>query len=91
MLSGQFSRHATLHQPLLFIDEYTKVLVQGLGKQGQFHSTLMREYGTKVVGGIHAQKAGNMTAGLTIDGTMANCVAKAGANASLIFVPAAAR
>jgi succinyl-CoA synthetase alpha subunit len=66
MLWGQFSRRATLHQPLLFIDEHTKVFVQGLGKQGQFHSTLMREYKTKVVSGIHVQKAGSTIAGLTV-------------------------
>jgi succinyl-CoA synthetase alpha subunit len=90
MLLGWFSWHAALHQPLLFIDEHTKVLVQGLGKQGQFHSTLMREYGTKVVGGIHAQKAGSTITGLKVYGTVADCVAKTGANASLIFVPAPA-
>jgi succinyl-CoA synthetase alpha subunit len=90
MLSGSVARRAALHHPLLFIDEHTKVLVQGLGKQGQFHSTLMRDYGTKVVGGIHAQKAGSTIAGLKVYGTVADCVAKTGANASLIFVPAPA-
>jgi succinyl-CoA synthetase alpha subunit len=90
MLSSHVTRHASLHQPLLFIDEKTKVLVQGLGKQGQFHSTLMRQYGTKVVGGIHAQKAGQTIAGLPVYATVAECVAKTGANASLIFVPAPA-
>jgi succinyl-CoA synthetase alpha subunit len=42
----------------------------------------MREYGTKVVGSIHAQNAG-----LTVYGTVADCVAKTGANAPVIFVP----
>ena len=79
-----------MHKPLLFIDENTKVVVQGIGKQGQFHSKLMREYGTKVVGGVHAKKAGQNIGGMPIFATVEECVKATGANASLIFVPAPA-
>jgi succinyl-CoA synthetase alpha subunit len=90
MLSSSFRRSSSLHQPLLFIDEGTKVVVQGIGKQGQFHSQLMQQYGTKVVGGVHAQKGGQTIAGMKIFSTVGECVQKTGANASLIFVPAPA-
>ena len=90
MLSASSSRSAGLHKPLLFIDENTKVVIQGIGKQGQFHAKLMREYGTKVVGGVHAKKAGQTIAGMPIYKTVADCVRETGANASLIFVPAPA-
>ena len=36
----------------VFIDEATKVVVQGLtGREGKFHALRNREYGTKVVAG----------------------------------------
>jgi len=77
-----------LHKPLLFIDKDTKVLIQGIGNQGQFHSRLMREYGTQVVGAVHPKKAGKIIAGLPVFKDVRDCVKKTGANATLIFVPA---
>ena len=65
MLSSSFERN--LHQPLLFIDKDTRVVIQGIGNQGQYHSRLMREYGTKVVGAVHPKKAGKIIAGLHIN------------------------
>ena len=84
--SSTFSR--ALHKPLLFIDEKTKVVVQGIGNQGQFHSRLMREYGTKVVAAVHQKKAGQIIAGLPTFASVKEAVQKTDANASLIFVPA---
>ena len=78
-----------LHKPLLFVDENTRVVVQGLGNQGQFHSRLMREYGTKVVAGVHPKKAGQIVAGMPVFASVKEAVKKTDANASLIFVPAA--
>ncbi|EAY15906.1 hypothetical protein TVAG_165340 [Trichomonas vaginalis G3] len=86
MLSSSFERN--LHQPLLFIDKDTKVVIQGIGNQGQFHSRLMRQYGTKVVGAVHPKKAGSIIAGLPIFKNMKEVVKRTDANASLIFVPA---
>ena len=87
MLASEFSRN--LHKPLLFIDKDTKVVIQGIGHQGQFHSRLMRQYGTKVVGAVHPKKAGSIIAGLPVFKDMKEVVQRTDANASLIFVPAA--
>ena len=86
MLASGATRN--LHRPLLFVDKDTKVVIQGIGRQGQFHSRLMREYGTEVVGAVHSKKAGSIIAGLPVFKDMKEVVEKTDANASLIFVPA---
>lgn len=90
MLSSSFARNSSGNLPLLFLSKDTKVVIQGIGKQGQFHGRLMREYGTNVVGGVHAKKYGQIIAGMPIFKTVKDCVTQTGANASLIFVPAPA-
>ncbi len=72
---------------ILLTDE-TKALVQGLGKEGQFHAERMLQYGTKLVGGIRPGKAGQDVLGLPAFNTVEDAVAETGANASIIFVPA---
>ncbi len=42
----------------VLVDENTKVLVQGLGKTGQFHTDKAIAYGTKMVGAVHPSRAG---------------------------------
>ena len=42
----------------ILIDKNTKVLVQGLGKTGQFHTDKAIAYGTQMVGAVHPSKAG---------------------------------
>ncbi|MEW5937407.1 MAG: succinate--CoA ligase subunit alpha [Candidatus Thermoplasmatota archaeon] len=66
----------------------TKALVQGLGKEGQFHTERMLQYGTKIVGGIRPGKAGEQILGLPTFNTVEDAVGATGANASIIFVPA---
>ncbi len=66
----------------------TKVIVQGLGKEGQFHAEKMLECGTNLVGGVRPGKAGQEVLGLPTFNTVKEAVAKTGANASIIFVPA---
>lgn len=66
----------------------TKALVQGLGKEGQFHAERMLQYGTKLVGGIRPGKAGQDVLGLPAFNTVEDAIAETGANASIIFVPA---
>ena len=47
----------------ILIDETKRVLVQGItGREGQARTRLMREYGTKVVGGVTPGKGGQSVA-----------------------------
>jgi succinyl-CoA synthetase alpha subunit len=68
-------------------DKNTKLLVQGMGKMGQFHANLSIEYGTKVVGGVHPGRGGTEIGGIPVFNTVAQAVAETGATASVIFVP----
>jgi len=71
----------------ILIDKNTKVLCLGLGKAGTFHAIQCREYGTQVVGGVVPGKGGTTKEGFPIFNTVAEAVAKTGANATMIFVP----
>jgi len=42
----------------ILVDSNTKVLVQGLGKTGQFHTDTAIAYGTQMVGTVHPSRAG---------------------------------
>jgi succinyl-CoA synthetase alpha subunit len=66
----------------------TRLLVQGMGRVGQFHAKLSIEYGTKVVGGVHPGKGGQKFENVPLFNTVAQAVADTGADASVIFVPA---
>jgi succinyl-CoA synthetase alpha subunit len=71
----------------ILIDKNTRVICQGLGKAGTFHAIQCRDYGTQMVGGITPGKGGTVKEGFPIFNTVAESVAKTGANASMIFVP----
>jgi len=82
----------------IFIDESSKVIVQGMtGSEGQKHTTRMLASGTNVVGGVNPRKAGTTVAFTTGDaavdvpvfGSVAEAIAATGANVSVIFVPPA--
>jgi succinyl-CoA synthetase alpha subunit len=74
----------------IFVDENTKVVVQGLtGGQGRFHGLRNRAYGTKVVAGVRAGKGGQDVEGIPIYNTVAEAKAATGANASFVSVPPA--
>jgi succinyl-CoA synthetase alpha subunit len=66
----------------------TKVVVQGLGREGSFHAARMKEYGTKVVAGTKPGSGGTKVDGTPLFDTVAQAVDATGANASIIFVPA---
>jgi succinyl-CoA synthetase alpha subunit len=67
----------------------TKAIVQGMGKEGQFHAERMLQYNTKLVGGVRPGKAGEDVLGLPTFNTVEEARDATGANASIIFVPAA--
>jgi succinyl-CoA synthetase alpha subunit len=71
----------------ILVNKNTRVLVQGLGKAGTFHANQCREYGTQIVGAVKPGKGGTVQEGYPLFNTVAEAVAKTGANASMIFVP----
>src|SRR6266699_5912735 len=73
----------------IIVDNDTRLVVQGLtGSEGRFHGLRNRNYGTQVVAGVTPGKAGQDVEGIPVFNTVADAAEKAGANASLIFVPA---
>jgi succinyl-CoA synthetase alpha subunit len=74
----------------IFIDENTKVVVQGIGSQGTFHAKRNKDYGTKVVAGTHPKKGGTTWEELDVPvyATVKEAVTEAGANTSMVMVPA---
>lgn len=74
----------------ILINENTKVLVQGItGRDGGFHTQQMIEYGTKIVGGVTPGKGGQTAHGVPVFNSMAEAVDATGADASVVYVPAA--
>ena len=72
----------------IFVDETTKVIVQGLtGGQGKYHGLRNRAYGTQIVGGVTPGKGGTDVEGIPVFNTVAEAVAATGANASFVTVP----
>lgn len=72
----------------IFVDENTRVVVQGLtGGQGRYHGLRNRAYGTKVVAGVTPGKGGQNVEGVPIYDTVAEAVQATGADASFVVVP----
>jgi len=67
--------------------KHTRLVVQGMGKMGQFHAKLSIDYGTRVVAGIHPGKGGTRIDGIPIYDTVLEAKEQTGANASVVFVP----
>ena len=73
----------------ILVDNDTRLVVQGLtGREGRFHALRNRDYGTNVVAGVTPGKGGQEVEGIPVFDTVAAAVTEAGANTSLIFVPA---
>lgn len=73
----------------ILIDKNSKILVQGVtGRDGGFHASKMKEYGTRVVGGTTPGKGGTLHEGIPVFNTVSDAVKETGADTSIIFVPA---
>jgi succinyl-CoA synthetase alpha subunit len=74
----------------IFIDEHTKVVVQGIGAQGTFHAARNQAYGTQVVAGVHPKRGGGTwdELGAPIFASVAEAVEATGADTSMVMVPA---
>jgi len=78
----------------ILVDSSTRVICQGItGKAGSFHTDQCLLYGSKFVGGVTPGRGGNTWEGkesktsLPVFNTVAEAVARTGADASMIFVP----
>jgi succinyl-CoA synthetase alpha subunit len=73
----------------IIVDTDTKLVVSGLtGREGSFHGLRNRDYGTDLVAGVTPGKGGQDVEGVPVFDTVAAAVAEAGANTSMVFVPA---
>ncbi len=73
----------------ILIDANSRLLVQGLGRDGSFQAGRCRAYGTNMVAGVHPRRGGTMFEDeVPIFETVAEAVESTGANVGLIFVPA---
>jgi succinyl-CoA synthetase alpha subunit len=73
----------------IVVGEDTRLVVQGLtGREGSFHGLRNRHYGTQVVAGVTPGKGGQDVEGIPVFDTVAEAVTEAGANTTMVFVPA---
>ena len=74
----------------ILVDKNTKVIVQGLtGRAGQFHAQQCVAYGTQIVGGVTPGKGGLSVDGIPVFDTVEAARIATGADASMVYVPAA--
>ncbi len=72
----------------ILVDKDTKLVVQGItGREGAFHATRNKAYGTNVVAGVTPGKAGQDVEGIPVFNTVADAVQQTGANTAMVFVP----
>lgn len=73
----------------ILVDENTRVVVQGItGRDGAFHASQMKAYGTQVVAGVTPGKGGSFIEEIPVFDTVEKAVKETQANTSIIFVPA---
>jgi succinyl-CoA synthetase alpha subunit len=72
----------------ILVDKQTRLVVQGItGREGSFHATRNRDYGTAVVAGVTPGKSGQEVSGIPVFDTVADAVAEQRANTAMVFVP----
>ncbi len=74
----------------ILVNKDTRVICQGItGEQGTFHTRQMVAYGTNMVGGVTPGKGGTRVDGIPVFDTVHDAVRDTGADATVIYVPAA--
>jgi succinyl-CoA synthetase alpha subunit len=76
----------------ILVGRDTRLVVQGItGREGEFHSRAMLDYGTPLVAGVTPGKGGQtaLDGRVPVFDTVADAVRETGANTSCIYVPAA--
>jgi succinyl-CoA synthetase alpha subunit len=72
----------------ILVDQNTRLVVQGItGREGTFHATRNKAYGTNVVAGVTPGKAGQNVEGIPVFNTVADAVDATQANTAMVFVP----
>ena len=71
----------------VLVNENTRVIVQGMGRAGQFHARQCMDYGTRIVGGVHPGRGGAELLGVPVFHTVREAVDAVRPNASIVFVP----
>ena len=73
----------------IIVDGETRLVVQGItGREGSFHATRNKAYGTNVVAGVTPGKGGEDVEGIPVFDTVRDAVSETGANTAMVFVPA---
>jgi succinyl-CoA synthetase alpha subunit len=73
----------------ILVNKDTRLVVQGItGREGEFHTRQMIDYGTNIVAGVTPGKGGGWVAGIPVFDTVREAVNATEANASIIYVPA---
>ena len=73
----------------ILINKQSRLIVQGItGRDGGFHASKMKGYGTNVVGGTSPGKGGEQADGIPVFNTVRDAVKETAADTSVIFVPA---
>jgi succinyl-CoA synthetase alpha subunit len=73
----------------VLVNKDTRLVVQGItGREGEFHTRQILDYGTNVVAGVTPGKGGGWVAGIPVFDTMREAINATEANTSIIYVPA---
>src|SRR5919108_5062270 len=73
----------------IIVDSATRLLVQGItGREGSFHATRNKAYGTNVVAGVTPGKGGAEVEGIPVFDSVRGAVAETESNTAMVFVPA---
>jgi len=73
----------------IIIDSNTKVMVQGLGREGSFQASKCKSYGTPIVSAVHLGRGRSyFEESIPVFDSVQKAVDRTGVNLGLIFVPA---